>query len=115
MQTMLYTTTNSYDEDSNNSIELYSIGDRYYIEQNKKNLFKVIQGQMIIQKKDDISEEELLKIFPNINLDQNTPDFVPNRLFPYFITFINICQFANSFISVGSIKFQIRFKIHHHF
>ena len=69
MTSIFYTTTISNDEYSSSDIELYSIKD-------DQNLFSTISGKCNSQtkEKDNLSEEELLKIFSNDNLDKEYPD-----------------------------------------
>jgi hypothetical protein len=85
MSSLFYTTTNSIDEHSYNDREIYSIRDPNYIDQNDKNLFDVFPENLIGQtkEKDNISIEELLKIFSNNNLIVDNP--VSIRSSPLFL------------------------------
>ena len=85
MSSLFYTTTNSIDEHSYNDREIYSIRDPNYIDQNDKNLFDVFPENLIGQtkEKDNISIEELLKIFSNNNLILDNP--VSIRSSPLFL------------------------------
>ena len=85
MSSLFYTTTNSIDEHSYNDREIYSIRDPNYIDQNDKNLFDVFPENLIGQtkEKDNISIEELLKIFSNNNLIVDNPASIRNS--PHFL------------------------------
>jgi len=89
MKSLFYTTTYSIDEDIND-IELNTIKDQNDIEQDEKYLYDTPPEKFInqIKEKDNLSEEELLKIFSN-NLTKDNPDcqikFVPNKQFPPFV------------------------------
>ena len=85
MSSLFYTTTNSIDEHSNNDREIYSIRDLNYIDQKDKHLFDVFPENLIDQtkEKDNISIEELLKIFSNNNLILDNPVSIRNS--PHFL------------------------------
>ena len=80
MNSPFHTTINSFDEDSINEIELDSIRDQNYIVLKEKYLFDVYPKKFNSQTKeiDNLSEEELLKIFPNNNSDEDNQDYQTN-------------------------------------
>ena len=84
MSSLFYTTTNSIDEYINEDREIHLIRDPNYIEQKDKHLFDIFPENLIEQtkEKDNISIEELLKIFSNNNLIIDNP--VSNRNSPLF-------------------------------
>ena len=76
MNSPFYTTTNSIDEDSINEIELDSIRAQNSIVLKEKYLFDVYPKTFISQTKE--IDEELLKIFPNNNSDEDNQDYQTN-------------------------------------
>ena len=76
MNSLFYTTTNSIDEDSINEIELDSIRAQNSIVLKEKYLFDVYPKTFISQTKE--IDEELLKIFPNNNSDEDNQDYQTN-------------------------------------
>ena len=86
MSSPFYTTTNSNDEDINDGLDLFSIKDQNYIDQKDIYLFDEFPGKLINQTKgkDNLSIEELLKVFSNNNLIKDNPDFQGKRYSPIF-------------------------------
>ncbi len=80
MSSPFYTTTNSFDEDSSNDIESFLITDPNYIDKKIKYLFDESQDKFAYQTKEisHLSEEELLKIFPNKFLCKDNQDYQKN-------------------------------------
>ena len=76
MSSPFYTTTNSIDEDSINEIELDSIRAQNSIVLKEQYLFDVYPKTFISQTKE--IDEELLKIFPNNNSDEDNQDYQTN-------------------------------------